>query len=188
MKMIQLSVIPQSQMPLENNEKTLENKEKFIRMEIDLGLFEAYPTSRLLGFVSKLITLLPSLQDHGPAEGSTDNLVARMHRGIWLGEVIEHVAQELQSLAGMPCRFGMTRTGANPGVYFIVYSFANVHAGVYAGLIAFELVKALADDGTFDIRTAIQKLVGFRFHDEDNTFKRAVVNVAYTSEEWWQAN
>ena len=46
---------------------------------------------------------------------------------------------ELQTLAGMDCGFGRTRgTGNKEGEYFVVFSYMEEDAGVYAARAAVE--------------------------------------------------
>ncbi len=71
-----------------------------IRIQIDLGMLEDYPTDKLPGFTAALLELLPRLSRHGCSHGRPGGLVERMTEGTWLGHVIEHVALELQTLAG----------------------------------------------------------------------------------------
>ena len=60
-----------------------------------------------------------------------------------MGHVIEHVALELQTLAGMDMGFGRTRTTGKEGEYYVVFDYMEEEAGVYAAKAAFNLVQAL---------------------------------------------
>lgn len=55
----------------------------------------------------------------------------RVEEGTWMGHVIEHIALELQTMAGMDTGFGRTRTpeGEKPGVYYVVFSYMEADAG-----------------------------------------------------------
>lgn len=115
-----------------------------IRIQIDLGALEAYPTDKLPGFTASLLALLPGLQNHGCSLRRPGGLVQRMTDGTWLGHVIEHVALELQTLAGARVTRGKTRSVRNrPGVYNVMYVYDDEAAGLLAGRAAIELVDRL---------------------------------------------
>ena len=115
-----------------------------IRIQIDLGALEDYPTSKLPGFTAALLERLPSLSRHGCSRGRPGGLVERMNEGTWLGHVIEHVALELQASAGAGTTRGKTRSvKGRPGVYNILFAYDDEVAGLRAGRLAVELVNSL---------------------------------------------
>jgi cyanophycin synthetase len=94
-----------------------------IRLELDLGGLEAWPTGRLgPRFVDALAAALPGLAEHGCSYREPGGFFRRMREGegTWLGHVLEHVAIELQNIAGEEVTFGKTRGAAAPGVYTVV--------------------------------------------------------------------
>jgi cyanophycin synthetase len=115
-----------------------------IRVKLDLGPLEEYPTTQLGGFTDRLLDALPTLQEHGCSYGTPGGFVRRLREGTWLGHVAEHVAIELQCLAGTPVTYGKTRTAQDgPGIYDVVYSFVEERIGLLAGHLAIRLVTAL---------------------------------------------
>ena len=83
-----------------------------IRLELDLGALEAWPTGRLgAAFVDALVAALPGLAEHGCSYREPGGFIRRMREGegTWLGHVLEHVAIELQNVAGEDVTFGKTR-------------------------------------------------------------------------------
>src|ERR1700749_3260670 len=117
-----------------------------IRLELDLGELEAWPTGRLGGeFVDALAGVLPGLAQHGCSYREPGGFFRRMREdeGTWLGHVLEHVAIELQNIAGEDVSFGKTRSTDVPGVYTVVYEYAQRDEGVAAGDLAIELLCAL---------------------------------------------
>lgn len=115
-----------------------------IRFQLDLGPLEAYPTSRLGGFTDRLIALLPSLYTHGCSYEEPGGFIRRMREGTWLGHVTEHLALELQTLAGTPVTYGKTRSvQGRPGVYNVLYTFREERVGMLAGWLALRLVDWL---------------------------------------------
>jgi len=115
-----------------------------VRIQLDLGLLEAWPTNRIHGFTDRLLAALPGLAAHGCSYKTHGGLVLRMREGTWLGHVIEHVALELQKLAGVAVGRGKTRSvKGRPGVYNILYVYEGEGLGRAAGRAAIELVHSL---------------------------------------------
>lgn len=120
-----------------------------IYLEIDLRALEAWPTGKLgTAYVMKLIDALPSLKDHGCSYRVEGGLIRRMleDEGTWLGHVFEHVAIELQNIAGEDVSFGKTRSTNRPGVYTVVYEYAQRDEGIEAGELALKLLCSLLPD------------------------------------------
>jgi cyanophycin synthetase len=118
-----------------------------IKLLLDLGELEAWPTGRLgTGYVDALVAALPSLQEHGCSYREAGGFIRRMREddGTWLGHVFEHVAIELQNIAGEDVTFGKTRSvDGQPGVYTVVYEYAQRDEGVEAGELALRLLCSL---------------------------------------------
>ncbi len=120
-----------------------------IYLEIDLGALEAWPTGKLgTAYVMKLIDALPNLKEHGCSYRVEGGLIRRMleGEGTWLGHVFEHVAIELQNIAGEDVSFGKTRSTNRPGVYTVVYEYAQRDEGIEAGELALKLLCSLLPD------------------------------------------
>ena len=117
-----------------------------IRLELDLGELEAWPTGRLgAKFVEALAEALPGLAEHGCSYREPGGFLRRMREdeGTWLGHVLEHVAIELQNIAGEEVTFGKTRSAGVPGRYTVVYEYAQRDEGVAAGELALRLLCSL---------------------------------------------
>ena len=71
--------------------------------------------------------------------------IRRLHEGegTWLGHVLEHVAIELQNVAGTPVTFGKTRGTGDPGEYFVVYEYEQSEVGLEAGQLGLQLLHSL---------------------------------------------
>ena len=117
-----------------------------IRLELDLGDLEAWPTGRLgSSFVEALAEALPGLAEHGCSYREPGGFFRRMREeeGTWLGHVLEHVAIELQNVAGENVTFGKTRGAGTPGVYTVVYEYAQRDEGIAAGELGLRLLCSL---------------------------------------------
>lgn len=119
---------------------------KAIRLRVDLGELEDHPTNRLPGFTDRLLELIPTLHEHTCSYGEPGGFVRRMREdeGTWLGHVLEHVALELQCLAGTPVTYGKTRSHDLPrGQYHVIYSYQEEAVGLEAGALALAIIRHL---------------------------------------------
>jgi len=118
--------------------------EPMVRFQLDLGALEDFPSNALPGFADRLVELLPSLDNHACSLGRRGGFVERLREGTWLGHVAEHVAIELQVLAGVSVAHGKTRSvKGRPGVYDVLYQYRDEEVGLYAGRLALQLVDSL---------------------------------------------
>jgi len=122
----------------------LYSQRPMIRIQLDLGPLEAWPTQRLPEFTDRLLAALPGLQQHGCCFRTPGGFVRRLREGTWLGHVIEHVALELQTLAGARASRGKTRSvKGQAGVYNILYVYETEALGRAAGRVAIETINSL---------------------------------------------
>jgi len=131
---------------------------KLIQMKLDLEELEQRPTNTIDGFLERLQSLIPSLYEHRCSEDGPGGFFLRVKEGTWMGHVIEHIALELQTLAGMDCGFGRTRGTGKEGEYFVVFDYMEDDAGVYAARAAFRVAQALIDAQEYDLQEDIQSL------------------------------
>ena len=118
-----------------------------IRHVLDLGELEDWPTGRLgSDFIDPMLELLPGLQDHGCSYREPGGFVRRLtdDEGTWLGHVMEHVAIELQNVAGSAVTFGRTRSiDGQAGHYSMVFQYKDVAVGREASGLALKLIHSL---------------------------------------------
>src|SRR6187551_2065519 len=119
-------------------------RNKLIQMKLDLEEKENMPTNKIPGFRERLEKLLPSLYEHRCSEGKPGGFFHRVREGTWMGHVVEHVALEIQTLAGMDTGFGRTRSTGQHGVYNVVFSYTEEKVGAFAARSAVRIVDAIA--------------------------------------------
>ncbi|VXB25548.1 cyanophycin synthetase [Chryseobacterium scophthalmum] len=137
-------------------------RKKLIQMRLDLEEMEDFPTNKIEGFRERIEHLIPSLISHRCSEGTRGGFFHRIETGTWMGHVIEHIALEIQTLAGMETGFGRTRETKSPGVYNVVFDYIEENAGIYAAEQAVEIALALIENKEYDINACIQKLKEIR--------------------------
>lgn len=133
---------------------------KLIQMKLDLEELEQQPTNHIHGFRERLEKMFPTMYEHRCSVGEPGGFFQRVEEGTWMGHVIEHIALELQTLAGMDTGFGRTRTpeGEKEGVYYVVFSYIEEDAGVYAAKAAVRIAQSLVENAAYDLGEDIQKL------------------------------
>lgn len=131
---------------------------KLIQMKLNLEELEHKPTNSIEGFSERLEAMFPSMYSHRCSVGAPGGFFQRVKEGTWMGHVIEHIALELQTLAGMDTGFGRTRGTGEEGKYFVVFSYMEEDAGVYAAKASVCIAEALINNEKYDLAEDIQKL------------------------------
>ena len=118
-----------------------------VRHVLDLGELENWPTGKLgEDFITPLLDALPGLHEHGCSYKEPGGFVRRLREdeGTWLGHVMEHVAIELQNVAGSAVTFGRTRSiDGQPGHYNMVFQYKDVAVGKESSRLALNLIQSL---------------------------------------------
>lgn len=134
------------------------NRNHLIVMRLDIEELEERPTNTIPGFFERMKELLPTLYSHRCSEDHEGGFFERVEEGTWMGHVIEHIALEIQTLAGMDTGFGRTRTTGEHGVYNVVFSYIEEAVGVYAARAAVRIAQALVDAEPYDLDEDIQRM------------------------------
>jgi len=137
-------------------------RKKLIQMRLNLEETEHQPTNKIEGFRERIEQLLPSLYSHRCSEGTEGGFFKRVEMGTWMGHVIEHIALEIQTLAGMDVGFGRTRETKTLGTYNVVFNYIEERAGVFAAEEAVKIAESLIAGTDYDINSCIQTLKEIR--------------------------
>lgn len=133
-------------------------RHKLVQMRLDLEEMEEFPTNKIAGFGDRLAALFPTMFSHRCSVGAPGGFFSRVKDGTWMGHVIEHIALELQTLAGMECGFGRTRTTGKHGIYNVVFSYMEEKAGIYTARASVKIAEALIAGEAYDLAEDIQNL------------------------------
>ena len=112
-----------------------------IFIELDIQELEMKPTDMVPGFKENMEKMMPSLYEHKCSPGKVGGFFERLDRGTWAGHVVEHIALELQCLAGQEVAFGKTFNTDETGIYNLVYRYVDEKTGLRAGKMAVEIVE-----------------------------------------------
>ncbi len=138
-------------------------REPMVRMVVDLGVLEQFPSNTVPGFTDRLVALIPTLEDHACSLGRRGGFITRLREGTWAGHVAEHVALEIQNLAGTPVRHGKTRGAGEDGRYNVLFEYREEQVGIEAGRKAVRLVNHLVapddPDHAFDFDAELEDLI-----------------------------
>jgi cyanophycin synthetase len=127
-------------------------------MRLDLEDLEERPTNKIEGFRERIEAMFPTMIEHRCSEGCRGGFFSRVDRGTWMGHVIEHIALEIQTLAGMETGFGRTRETKTPGIYNVVFSYTEENVGLYAAEASVRIAEALIEGTDYNPEVDIQKM------------------------------
>ena len=133
-------------------------RQKLIQMRLDLEELEQRPTNLIEGFGPRLQELIPSMMSHRCSIGEEGGFFQRVKEGTWMGHVIEHIALEIQTLAGMDTGFGRTRQTKTEGIYNVVFSYLEEKVGVYAAEASVRIANALINNEAYNLEEDIQQM------------------------------
>lgn len=133
-------------------------RHKLIDMTLDLEEMEELPSNKIEGFGDRLKAMFPSMYEHRCSEGVAGGFFSRVDDGTWMGHIIEHIALEIQTLAGMDVGFGRTRGYGEHGVYSVVFAYMEEKVGRFAAKSAFNICEALIAGEEYDLESDIQEM------------------------------
>jgi cyanophycin synthetase len=133
-------------------------RHKLIVMVLDLQELEQKPTNEIPGFRERLQAMFPGMYEHRCSVGCPGGFFQRVDEGTWMGHVIEHIALEIQSLAGMEVGFGRTRTYGEEGVYFVVFDYIEEKVGRYAAEASVRIAQSLIDSADYNLSADIREM------------------------------
>ncbi len=125
---------------------------------VKLGVYNEKSSEEYPGFNDRLKSWLPSLIEHRCSVGERGGFFVRLDRGTYLGHILEHVALELQTLAGTDVGFGRARETSVEGTYRVAIKFQEEKLGLEAIYAARELIMAAVHDTPFDVSGTIERL------------------------------
>ena len=151
-----------------------------IRHVLDLEVLEDWPTGRLgKSFVDPLLEGLPGLHEHGCSYREPGGFVRRLREdeGTWLGHVMEHIAIELQNVAGSNVSFGRTRSiDGQPGHYNVVFQYLDTEVGREASRLSLDLIHSLLPG---EVRPEDAPAANWNFTEERDNFIRYAQSRAF---------
>jgi len=160
--------------------------EPCIRLLVDLGSLEHWPSNTIPRFNDRLLKMLPGVGEHSCSLGKRGGFRERLADGTWLGHVAEHVALELQRESGAHISRGKTRGAGSPGQYNVIYGYAEEQVGIAAGKLAVRLLNNLvkSEEG-FDFRAELDRLIILADRRQYGPSTQAILDEAATRDIPW---
>jgi cyanophycin synthetase len=129
-----------------------------IACDVALGGLAHVSSVDLPGFTERLTSLLPSLHDHECSRGAPGGFVQRLHEGTHLPHILEHVALELQVLAGSAVGFGRVVASGDAGVWWVMVAYEEEEVGLRAVREAVRMLKACLAGESVDVDPLVTDL------------------------------
>ncbi|WP_299757570.1 cyanophycin synthetase [uncultured Pontibacter sp.] len=140
---------------------------KLIVLKLDLEQLSQLSTDEVPHFLARLQKMFPDMQRHRAAEGVEGGFFKSVEEGTTFGHVVQHVALELQTMAGMESGYGRCYPAPEEGHQAVVYSYQEERAGEYAAYAAVRITKALIAGEKYKLEEDISRLHDIR---EDEYF------------------
>lgn len=137
-------------------------RHKLIALVLDLQEMDGKLSTEIPGFNSRLEKMFPALARYRRSSKEPKDFFGRAGEGILMSEVIEHIALEMQTLAGMDVSFGRTGYYGEKGVYNVVFAYLEEEVGSYAASAAVRICKSLIKDEKFQLEQDIAKMQEIR--------------------------
>jgi cyanophycin synthetase len=122
---------------------------RVIVAEIRLGTLRGRTTDTFPGFTRRLLEHLPTLSQHPCSRERPGGFAERLEEGTELPHVLEHVALELQALAGPRVHFGRI-VPAGEDTTWVVVEYEEEALGMESVRLGVDLVRACLDGSPFD--------------------------------------
>jgi cyanophycin synthetase len=148
-----------------------------LMMRLDLEELFERESCQFDSFNQRLVTLLPGLKTHHCSLGRPGGFVTRLQEGTYFGHIVEHVALELTDVAGIGAIHGKTRHDEGR-VYNVVIEYKAERAATYLLEQAVDLVQAVLENRTFDLKPILQHAKQLVADWEPGPTTRAIMDAA----------
>ncbi|HEX6966761.1 MAG TPA: cyanophycin synthetase [Gemmatimonadaceae bacterium] len=122
-----------------------------IACDVRLGTLESVTSADIPGFTDRLIALLPTLYEHGCSRGAAGGFVDRLREGTHVPHILEHVALELQTLAGSDVSFGRVVASGDEAIWWVIVAYEEEELGLESVRAGASLIRACMTGEDVDI-------------------------------------
>src|SRR5512144_868527 len=129
-----------------------------IACDVRLGALESVTSAQVAGFNDRLLAALPTLHNHPCSIGTTGGFVERLRTGTHIPHILEHVALELQNLAGSDVGFGRVVASGDAGVWWVIVAYDEEDVGLQSMREAVSLVRCSLGATPYDAESTIREL------------------------------
>ncbi|SIR45977.1 cyanophycin synthetase [Pontibacter lucknowensis] len=151
---------------------------KIIVLKLDLEGLQDVLTNEVPQFPERLEKLFPGMYEHRSSKGTPGGFFRLVREGTTFSKVVQHIALELQTLAGMNSGYGRRYAGPGPGVDYVVFSYQQERAGEYAAHAAVRITELMAKGKKPSIVQDIARLHQIREDEYFGPSTEAIVSEA----------
>jgi cyanophycin synthetase len=139
-----------------------------LRFVLDIGELDERSTNSIPGFCEKISAALPTLSEHRCSVGEPGGFLQQLREGTGLLHVAQHIALELQILAGQEVSYGKSHAAIDrgdterPRVSHLVFQYEEAEVGIAAGKVAIHMLASLVRperDQGFDFAAQLTELI-----------------------------
>jgi cyanophycin synthetase len=133
-----------------------------IACDVRLGGLADVTSADIPGFNERLLSALPTLHEHPCSRGESGGFVERLREGTHVPHILEHVALELQTLAGSDVTFGRVVESGDPGTWWLIVAYEEEDVGLASVRHAVRLVQACMAGQAVSVDEAVEELRDLR--------------------------
>jgi cyanophycin synthetase len=130
-----------------------------IACDVQLGTLEQVSSADIPGFYERLTEAIPTLAEHHCTRQEPGGFLERLKEGTHLPHILEHVALELQSLAGSDVSFGRVVPSGDPDTWWVIVAYEEEEVGLQSMRDAVKIVRACIVDQPIDVEAIIEQLL-----------------------------
>ena len=130
-----------------------------IACDVQLGTLEHVSSADIPGFYERLTQALPTLAEHHCTRQEPGGFLDRLREGTHLPHILEHVALELQSLAGTDVGFGRVVPSGDPDTWWVIVAYEEEEVGLQAMRDAVKIIRACIADEAIDAEKIVEDLL-----------------------------
>jgi cyanophycin synthetase len=123
-----------------------------IACDVELGSLEHVKSADVPGFYERLTDAIPSLAEHCCTRQEPGGFLERLKEGTHFPHILEHVALELQSLAGTDVSFGRVVPSGDPETWWVIVAYEEEEVGLQAMRDAVKIIRACISGEEIDVQ------------------------------------
>jgi cyanophycin synthetase len=130
-----------------------------IACDVQLGSLEQVSSADIPGFYERLTESIPSLAEHYCTRQEPGGFLERLQEGTHLPHILEHVALELQCLAGCDVSFGRVVPSGDPDTWWVIIAYEEEEVGLQSMRDAVKIVRACIANRAIDVQAIVDQLL-----------------------------
>src|SRR5207247_7647912 len=130
-----------------------------IACDVRLGSLEQISSADIPGFYERLTEAIPTLAEHHCTRQEPGGFLERLREGTHIPHILEHVALELQSLAGTDASFGRVVPSGDPDTWWVIVAYEEEEVGLQSMRDAVKIIRACIADRAIDVAPIVEQLL-----------------------------